>query len=91
MTETELKIIEKIERTNDRIDHLKQRFEKRFTELENKFQTLIESLKIFTAPFNNNKGFRPYLLLMTFIAGGVANMIGIYTLVKTIINLIFKR
>lgn len=91
MTETELKIIEKIERTNDRIDHLEQRFEKRFAALESKFHNLTETLKVFTAPLNNNKGFRPYLLLMTFIAGGVANMIGIYTLVKTIINLIFKR
>ncbi len=75
------------EKLNQRIDIL----ENRIYSIETKINTIIEVIQIFNSLKNGNGNkIKLSSIIIAFLAGGVANMIGIYTLVRTLIELLFN-
>jgi septation ring formation regulator EzrA len=77
------------EKLDQRIDALESRIES----IEAKINTIAEILQVFSLKNGNGNKIKLSSIIVAFLAGGVANMVGIYTLVKTIIEIFlnFRR
>jgi Tfp pilus assembly PilM family ATPase len=71
-----------LSRIVNKIEILEERIEK----IEEKINSIYEILQI----FNSNSKFKKSSIILAFLAGGVANMIGLYTIIKTFISIIVK-
>jgi Tfp pilus assembly PilM family ATPase len=60
--------------------------EERIKKIEEKINSIYEILQI----FNSNSKFKKSSIILAFLAGGVANMIGLYTIIKTFVSIIIK-
>jgi len=92
MTEDKvIELISKLSETNERINAIEKKFDIKFLEVEKKLEDITDTLRIFTFFLQNNKGeFKPYLLIISFMAGAITNMVGIYAIIKAFINLVVK-
>jgi hypothetical protein len=62
--------------------------EKRIEKIEEKINSIYEILQIFNS--NSNSKFKKSSIIIAFLAGGVANMIGLYTIIKILVSIIIK-
>jgi septation ring formation regulator EzrA len=72
-----------LEKLDQRIDTL----ENRIASIEAKINTIAEILQVFSLKNGNGNKIKTSSIIVAFLAGGVANMVGIYTLVRTIIEI----